>query len=255
MSPPRSPTMVGSAMETIVWSSAARNMPSISAMNTVRSAAPVSVPSSSTFRGYSATRRDRHPVRGLCSTSAARFRPVVLPRRRDEKALSLRRFRGGPRHCSCARRRLPAEQPRACGTVGSTGSPTRRARTGPATRSPGAASRASRRRGQQPTATCSGTAVLELLGRAGRRHVEHRRADRHGRGLLGLDAAVLRLVRDVSEVPGQLQRHGDAGRPPDCVGDDQRPRALHADDLGHHAGVDEHDEREAEVARSSRRRR
>ena len=37
--------MVGSATETIVWSSAARNMPSISAMNTVRSAEPVSVPS------------------------------------------------------------------------------------------------------------------------------------------------------------------------------------------------------------------
>ena len=30
-SPPRSPTIVGSAVETIVWSSAARNMPSISA--------------------------------------------------------------------------------------------------------------------------------------------------------------------------------------------------------------------------------
>ena len=44
--------MVGSATETIVWSSAARNMPSISAMNTVRSAAPVSPPFSSTSREY-----------------------------------------------------------------------------------------------------------------------------------------------------------------------------------------------------------
>jgi hypothetical protein len=41
--------MVGSATDTIVWSSAARNMPSISAMNTVRSAAPVSLPSASPF--------------------------------------------------------------------------------------------------------------------------------------------------------------------------------------------------------------
>ena len=38
--PPRSPTIVGSAVETIVWSSAARNMPSISAAKTVVSARP-----------------------------------------------------------------------------------------------------------------------------------------------------------------------------------------------------------------------
>src|SRR3989442_983612 len=38
--PPRSPTIVGSAVETIVWSSAARNMPSISAPNTVLRARP-----------------------------------------------------------------------------------------------------------------------------------------------------------------------------------------------------------------------
>src|SRR6185437_6174010 len=56
LSPPRSPTIVGSATETIVWSSAARNMPSISAMKTVRRAVPVSLPSSSIIRGYSATR-------------------------------------------------------------------------------------------------------------------------------------------------------------------------------------------------------
>ena len=41
-SPPRSPTIVGSAVETIVWSSAARNMPSISAPKTGTSARPVS---------------------------------------------------------------------------------------------------------------------------------------------------------------------------------------------------------------------
>src|SRR5437016_411432 len=38
--PPRSPTIVGSAVETIVWSSAARNMPSISATKTMRRARP-----------------------------------------------------------------------------------------------------------------------------------------------------------------------------------------------------------------------
>src|SRR5438067_5144052 len=44
--PPRSPTIVGSAVETIVWSSAARNMPSMSAAKTVQSARPWSRPSS-----------------------------------------------------------------------------------------------------------------------------------------------------------------------------------------------------------------
>src|SRR5919204_3170767 len=47
--PPRSPTIVGNAVETIVWSSAARNMPSISAAKTVQSARPVRRPSSGTF--------------------------------------------------------------------------------------------------------------------------------------------------------------------------------------------------------------
>ena len=54
MRPPRSPTIVGSAVETIVWSSAARNMPSISATKTVVSARPWS-PSS----GISTRRRRR----------------------------------------------------------------------------------------------------------------------------------------------------------------------------------------------------
>src|SRR6184192_3879874 len=44
--PPRSPTIVGSAVETIVWSSAARNMPSINAAKTVHSALPVRRPCS-----------------------------------------------------------------------------------------------------------------------------------------------------------------------------------------------------------------
>ena len=39
--PPRSPTIVGSAVDTIVWSSAARNMPSMSATKTVASARPL----------------------------------------------------------------------------------------------------------------------------------------------------------------------------------------------------------------------
>src|SRR4051794_21062319 len=42
--PPRSPTIVGSAVETIVWSSAARNIPSIRAPKTVHSGRPVSRP-------------------------------------------------------------------------------------------------------------------------------------------------------------------------------------------------------------------
>jgi hypothetical protein len=43
-SPPRSPTMVGRAVETIVWSSAARNMPSISAAKTGTSSLRASTP-------------------------------------------------------------------------------------------------------------------------------------------------------------------------------------------------------------------
>src|SRR4029453_17195372 len=39
--PPRSPTIVGSAVDTIVWSSAARNMPRPSAANTGTNAPPV----------------------------------------------------------------------------------------------------------------------------------------------------------------------------------------------------------------------
>ncbi len=38
-SPPRSPTIVGSAVATIVWSSAARNMPSMSAAKIMRTEA------------------------------------------------------------------------------------------------------------------------------------------------------------------------------------------------------------------------
>ena len=40
LSPPSSPTIVGSAVATIVWSRAARNIPSMSAAKTVRSARP-----------------------------------------------------------------------------------------------------------------------------------------------------------------------------------------------------------------------
>jgi hypothetical protein len=43
--PPRSPTIVGKAVETIVWSRAARNIPSINAPKTVHSARPANRPS------------------------------------------------------------------------------------------------------------------------------------------------------------------------------------------------------------------
>ena len=41
--PCRSKTIVGSAVDTIVWSSAARNIPSISATKIMRSAGPFSI--------------------------------------------------------------------------------------------------------------------------------------------------------------------------------------------------------------------
>ena len=70
--PPRSPTIVGSAVETIVWSSAARNIPSISATNTVVSARPVSRPSV----GASAGPRDA----GVALVSPTVTTPIVAYR-------------------------------------------------------------------------------------------------------------------------------------------------------------------------------
>ena len=49
LSPPSSPTIVGRAVETIVWSSAARNMPSISAAKIGASARPLRVSSCCPF--------------------------------------------------------------------------------------------------------------------------------------------------------------------------------------------------------------
>ena len=66
--PPRSPTIVGSAVETIVWSSAARNMPSISAPKTGTSARPVST-SGSPLRAHarSPSYRERKTASGASS--------------------------------------------------------------------------------------------------------------------------------------------------------------------------------------------
>src|SRR4029078_1850058 len=60
----RSPTIVGSAVETIVWSSAARNMPSISAPKTVPSGARVSRPSSAVATTTTTLGLD-HALRGV----------------------------------------------------------------------------------------------------------------------------------------------------------------------------------------------
>src|ERR671934_1499340 len=102
LSPPRSPTIVGSAVETIVWSSAARNMPSMSAAKTVHSARPWSRPSSAMLPPRRARelglgqRRRRQRARRLGPQSVEQEAEIAAPVFRREGGRRLDHATGRP---------------------------------------------------------------------------------------------------------------------------------------------------------------